>query len=317
MCRIAVAAYLGRARGVRVDPGRIVITQGFTQALHLLCHVLADRGATTIAMETPSHSDLRTTTRAAGLEPVGCLVDADGLRTTDLYALDASAVVVAPAHQFPTGVVLAPERRGALIGWAANRGALVIEDDYDAEFRYDRNAVGAVQGLDPGHVAHVGTASKTLAPGVRLGWISLPTDLIDDVRDLKGVTDSGSPIVDQLALAHLITSGAYERHVVRARHIYRRRRDRLVQALSTKLPRPQIMGKAAGMQVLLRLPDRLDDVAIARTAGRHRIGLRALSPLHLSPSPERGLLLGYGRLSEPRIDQAVDALAAVLNRVTR
>lgn len=310
--RIALAAYLGRARGVRVDPGRIVVTQGFTQALDLLCRVLTDRGARTLAMETPSHPDLRTTVTRSGLKLVGCPVDPDGLRTSELEAVNADAVVVAPAHQFPTGAVMAPQRRAALVQWAAAHDSLVIEDDYDAEFRYDRMPVGAVQGLDPGRVAHGGTASKTLAPGVRLGWISLPANLVDDVRTLKGVTDSGSPVVDQLAFAHLLTSGNYERHVVRARHIYRRRRDRLVQALSTRLPRLEIRGAAAGMQLLLPLADEVDDVAIADAAARRGIGLGALSPLHLARNPERGLLLGYGRLPETRISEAVDALSSIL-----
>jgi GntR family transcriptional regulator / MocR family aminotransferase len=309
--RIALSAYLARVRGVRVDPGRIVVTQGFTQALDLLCRVLADRAATTCAIETPSHPELWSTVRQSGLRLVGSPVDSDGLRTDEL-SLDADAVVVTPAHQFPTGVVMAPARRLALVDWAAAREALVIEDDYDAEFRYDRDPVGAVQRLDPGRVAHVGTASKTLAPGLRLGWMSPPPDLVEEVRMRKVLADSGSPAVDQLALADLLSTGEYERHVVRARHEYRRRRDRLVQALSTRLPRLEFRGAAAGMQLLLQLPDQVEDVAIAEAAASRRIGIRALSPLHLTPSRERGLLLGYGRLSEHRIDDAVAALWSVI-----
>jgi GntR family transcriptional regulator/MocR family aminotransferase len=310
--RLALATYLGRARAVRVDPGRIVVTQGFTQALDLLCRVLVQRDATTLAMETPSHPDLRATVTRSGLELVGCPVDSDGLRTSELEALHADAVVVAPAHQFPTGAVMSPRRRVTLIEWAEAHGALVIEDDYDAEFRYDRNPVGAVQGLDPGRVAHVGTASKTLAPGVRLGWISLPADFVDDVRVTKGVTDSGSPAVDQLAFANLLSTGEYERHVVRARHVYRRRRDRLVQAFSAKLPQLEVRGAAAGMQMLLPLADEVDDEAVAEAAASKGIGVRPMSSLHLVRSTERGLLLGYGRLPETRIDEAVDALSSVL-----
>jgi GntR family transcriptional regulator/MocR family aminotransferase len=310
--RTALSVYLARVRGVRVDPRRIVVTQGFTQALDLLCRVLAERGATIVAMETPSHPELWATVRQSGLRLVGSQVDSDGIRTDELSGLGADAVVVAPAHQFPTGVVMSPARRLALVEWAGAHRSLIIEDDYDAEFRYDRTPVGAVQGLDPGRVAHVGTASKTLAPGVRLGWISLPADLVEQVRIRKVLMDSGSPAVDQLALADLLTTGEYERHVVRARHEYRRRRDRLVRALARRLPGLEVRGAAAGMQVLLRLPDDLDDVAIADTAASRTIGVRALSPLHLIPSQERGLLLGYGRLSEGRIDQAVGALSAVI-----
>jgi GntR family transcriptional regulator/MocR family aminotransferase len=299
-------------RGVRVDPGRIVVTQGFGHGFDLICRVLSERGASTVAMETPSHPELWATVRQSGLRLVGCPVDSDGLRTHELPALDADAALVTPAHQFPTGVVMAPARRLALVDWAAASEALVIEDDYDAEFRYDRRPVGAVQGLDPERVAHVGTASKTLAPGLRLGWMSPPPDLVEEVRELRRISDSASPAVDQLALAELLSTGAYERHVVRARHEYRHRRDRLVRALSTTLPRLEFAGAAAGMQLLLQLPDQVDDVGIADAAAARRIGVRALSPLHLTPSPERGLLLGYGRLPQSRIENAVAALSSVI-----
>ena len=310
--RVALSAYLARVRGVRVDPSRIVVTQGFTQALDLLCRVLARRGARTLAMETPSHPGLWATVRRSGLELAGCPVDSDGLRTDRLAQLGAAAAVVAPAHQFPTGAVLAPARRAELIDWASRHEGLIVEDDYDAEFRYDRRPIGAAQGLDPGRVAHVGSASKTLAPGVRLGWISAPPDLVEELRGQKSAADSGSPAIDQLAFAELLARGDYERHVVRVRHAYRRRRDRLVRALGARLPGLETTGAAAGMQLLLMLPDDVDDREIARAAESRGIGVSALSPLHLAPSPERGLLLGYGRLSEPSVEQAVAALADVI-----
>ena len=310
--RMALSSYLARVRGVRVDPGRIVVTQGFGHGLDLLCRVLAESGATTVAMETPSHPELWQTITRSGLRLAACSVDSDGVRTDELEMLDADAAVVAPAHQFPTGVVMAPARRLALVGWAAARNALVIEDDYDAEFRYDRAAVGAVQGLDPERVAHIGTASKTFAPGVRLGWMSLPAELVEQVRVRRVLSDSGTPAIDQLALADLLSTGEYERHVVRARHEYRHRRDRLVRALAKKLPRLQFGGAAAGMQLLLQLPDNVDDVALADAAASRGIGVRALSPLHLNRSSQRGLLLGYGRLSESRIEAAVGALSSVI-----
>jgi GntR family transcriptional regulator / MocR family aminotransferase len=310
--RMALSSYLARVRGVRVDSGRIVVTQGFGHGLDLLCRVLAESGATTVAMETPSHPELWQTITRSGLHLAGCSVDRNGLRTDELERLDADAVVVAPAHQFPTGVVMAPARRLALVGWAAARNALVIEDDYDAEFRYDRTPVGAVQGLDPERVAHIGTASKTFAPGLRLGWRSLPAELVEKVRVRRVLSDSGSPTIDQLALADLLSTGEYERHVVRARHAYRHRRDRLVRALARKLPWLEFGGAAAGMQLLLQLPDNVDDVAVADAAASRGIGVRALSPLHLNRSSQRGLLLGYGRLVESRIDAAVGALSSVI-----
>jgi GntR family transcriptional regulator/MocR family aminotransferase len=248
----------------------------------------------------------------SGLELVGCPVDSDGLRTDVLRELGADAVVVAPAHQFPTGAVMTPARRAALIEWAAANGSVIIEDDYDAEFRYDRAAVGAVQGLDPGKVAHVGSASKTLAPGMRLGWISAPPELVDPLREQKSAADSGSPALDQLALAELVRTGEYERHVVQTRRAYRRRRDRLVRALSARFAGLEVRGAAAGMQLLLTLPAGVDDVELVEAASDQGINIAALSPLHMTPGPERGLLVGYGRLPEPSVERAVEALAIAL-----
>jgi GntR family transcriptional regulator / MocR family aminotransferase len=312
--RTALSGYLARVRGVRADPGRIIITQGFTQALDLLCHVLAASGRAAVAMETPSHPGLWATVRQSGLTLVGCPVDEEGLRPTELPGLGADAVVVTPAHQFPTGAVMAPGRRQALIRWAVAYRGLVIEDDYDAEFRYDRTPAGAVQGLDPERVAHVGTASKAMAPGVRLGWISAPAELVSDLLARKSAADSGSPAIDQLALAGLLSSGEYERHVVRARHAYRRRRDLLVRALTANLPGLHIRGAAAGMQLLLPLADGTDDVSLAEAAAARGINISPLSRFHLAESPERGLLAGFGRLPEHKIRPAADALSALLSQ---
>jgi GntR family transcriptional regulator/MocR family aminotransferase len=310
--RHALTSYLGRVRGVRADPGRIIITQGFTQALDLLCHVLAGKSRTTIAMDSPSHPGLWATIRQSGLTLTGCAVDEHGLRVDELAVLAVDAVVTAPAHQFPTGAVMTAERRQSLIRWARDRDGVVIEDDYDAEFRYDRTPIGAIQGLDPGRVAHVGTVSKTLAPGVRLGWITAPAYLIDELVARKSAADSGSPAIDQLALADLISSGEYERHIATARRAYRRRRDLLVRELAACLPALPVRGAAAGMQLLLQLSTDIDDVKLAEAAALQRINISPLTPLHLAPSRERGLLAGFGRLPEHKIPTAVAALASVL-----
>lgn len=310
--RSALSGYLARVRGVRADPGRIIITQGFTQALALLCQLLAASGRATLAVETPSHPGLWATVRQAGLRLAGCPADSEGLRPAELTGLAADAVVAAPAHQFPTGAVMSAPRRHALVAWAARHDGLVIEDDYDAEFRYDRAPAAAVQGLDPGRVAHVGTTAKTLAPGLRLGWISAPGWLASQLPPAKSAADSGSPVIGQLALGQLITNGEYERHIVRARHAYRRRRDLLLRELDERLPKLSPRGVAAGMQLLLPLPSDIDDTAVAGAAAQHGINVSPLSPHHLVPSPERGLLLGFGRLPEHRIPGAVGALAQVL-----
>jgi GntR family transcriptional regulator/MocR family aminotransferase len=310
--RLALAEYLGRVRGVRIDPERIVVTQGFTQALYLLSRVLHDRGATTLTFETPSQPNPWTTVAAAGLRLEAVPVDDQGLVTDRLAGAAGDAVLVGPAHQFPTGAVLAPARRAALVGWAARRDRLIIEDDYDAEFRYDRLAVGAVQGLDPGRVVHIGTSSKTLAPGIRLGWMSLPADLIDEVRTAKSAADAGSPALEQLAMAELLASGDYDRHVARARQVYRRRRDVVVAAISRRLPGLRLSGAAAGLHVLLHLPDDVDDIAVAGAAAERGVRIEALSPMSLVAAPERGLILGYSRLPAERIEGAVDTLVEIL-----
>ena len=310
--RRALSGYLGRVRGVRIEPERMTITQGFTQGLDLVSRVLRARGAATIAFESPSQAVGWETPEAAGLRVEGVQVDADGVRTDRLDTLTATAIVVTPAHQFPTGAVLAPERRAELIDWANREDRWIIEDDYDAEYRYDRNGIGAIQGLDPCRVIHIGTASKTLAPGIRLGWMSLPDELVDEIRAAKAAEDSGSPAIEQLALAELISSGDYDRHVARARHVYRQRRDALIAALARHLPGLEPHGVAAGLHVLLRLPQDVDDVAIQAVAAERGIGVNPLSPMSRSGTLERGLVVGYSRLTVERIDGAVAALAECL-----
>jgi GntR family transcriptional regulator/MocR family aminotransferase len=310
--RDELARYLARVRGVRTSADRIVITQGYTQSLDLLCRVLARRGARAVGFETPSLPNAWDTARASGLSVHGISVDVAGLVVDDLSAASVSAVVVTPAHQFPTGVVMSPTRRAALLAWANEADAIVIEDDYDAEFRYDRTPIGAIQGLDPARVAHVGTVSKTLAPGVRLGWLSLPPSWLEEVVALKKSADSGSPVIDQLVLADLLKGAEYERHVGRMRSIYRLRRDRLMSAIKDQLPGATVAGAAAGLHVLLRLPDAADDTHIARVAAERGLAVQALSAFHLGTSADRGLLLGYGRLHETSIAEAVHELTAVV-----
>jgi GntR family transcriptional regulator/MocR family aminotransferase len=315
--RTELSAYLGRVRGVRIGPDRIVVTQGFTQALDLLCRVLQARGATSLWFESPSLADEWETVRASGLRVEPIPVDRDGLRADLLPERRHAAVLLTPAHQFPTGAVLAPARRQALVAWASRVDGLIIEDDYDAEFRFDRNAIGAIQGLDPERVVHIGTASKTLAPALRLGWMSLPQALLDEVRVAKAAADSGSPAMDQLAMAGLVASGDYDRHVARVRHVYRRRRDALLAALARELPGSTVEGAAAGLHVLLRLPPEADDVAIAAEAATLDVGVRALSVMCLQRPPQRGLVLGYGRLTAETIGDAVATLARVIRRPGR
>jgi GntR family transcriptional regulator/MocR family aminotransferase len=317
--RTTLAGYLGRARGVLAVPDQIVITSGYSQALGLLARVLADSGASAVAMEDPGHPFHREIVRRAGLTVLALPVDDGGART-DLLAsrrfADAAAVVLTPAHQYPTGETLHPGRRHALTAWARSTGGLVIEDDYDGEFRYDRQPVGAVQGMAPGNVAYVGTASKTLAPALRLAWMVLPRSLTEAVADTKNHADAHTASLGQLVLADLIETHAYDRHIRAARLRYRRRRDLLLSRLQAAAPMAVVSGIAAGLHALIRLPrtgpgeDAILSLAIAQ-------GL-ALQPLadhwHHGADHPQGLIAGYSTPPEHAWPAALDTLCAVLRQ---
>jgi GntR family transcriptional regulator/MocR family aminotransferase len=239
-------------------------------------------------------------------------VDEEGI---EVQALEAPAVVCTPAHQCPTGVALSPARRGALVAWA-RAGGLVIEDDYDAEFRYDRAPLGALQGLAPDRVVYLGTASKTLAPGLRLGWLVLPPTLVGPVAEAKFLDDMGSSTLEQLVLARLLETAAYDRHLRRARRRNRVRRDALVAAVGEHLPQARVSGIAAGLHALLRLPRAVDAQQLMDTAIERSLGVYPLT-LHLM-EPQRdtdALVLGYANLSEPAIFEGIRRLAAVLQEL--
>jgi GntR family transcriptional regulator/MocR family aminotransferase len=226
--------------------------------------------------------------------------------------LAADAVLVTPAHQFPTGCVLSSERRRELVAWAcANRG-LIIEDDYDAEFRYDREPVRALQGVAPEHVVQIGTVSKTLAPALRLGWLVVPAHLVDEVERTKLLLDQFSPALDQLTLAEFLSRGDYDRHVRRARGVYRDRRDRVIAAIAKHLPGLTVEGVAAGLHLVVRMPPGVDDRAIAVDARRAGINVAALSAFRIKPANSGGLVIGYGRVPGPAIDPAVQELARMV-----
>ena len=245
-----------------------------------------------------------------GLEVVGQPVDARGLVVDGLRG---DAAIVMPAHQFPTGTVLRGDRRRDLVQWARDGDRYVVEDDYDAEFRYDRVAVRALQGLEPARVIYLGTTSKTLAPGLRMGWIAAPPALSEALRETKNLLDAGSPALPQLALARLLRTGEYARHVRRVRTIYRRRRDLLIHALETRLPGHPIEGVAAGVHLLLRLPAGVSDTRVVEQACARGLRVEALSSHCIAPSASGGLVLGYGRLHETAIPAAVRELADVLH----
>jgi GntR family transcriptional regulator/MocR family aminotransferase len=261
--REELADHLGRTRGVIADPAQIVITHGTAQGIDLLLRILRTRRLLRVAVEDPSHTGQQVRIGAAGLTLVPQNVDSDGLLVDGLRA---DAVVLTPAHQFPTGAVLSEARRHRLLAWADAANAVIVEDDYDAEFRYDREPVRALQGLAPDRVIQLGTVSKTLAPALRLGWMVVPPELLEDVLHQKAVVDEFTPTLDQLTLAAYLRSGEYDRHVRKARAVYRARRDRLMEELARSLPdscpcppgltmRRSLPARSSARSEFLRSPD--------------------------------------------------------------
>jgi GntR family transcriptional regulator/MocR family aminotransferase len=328
--RVAIAEYVARARGVMTAPDRIVVCAGFAQGLELLCETLRDRGVRSLAVEAYGHSGHRGIAAAAGMQLTWLPVDELG---ADVAALApgqsapgprrlararAGAALLTPAHQFPLGVALAPARRRQVVDWATQVGGLVIEDDYDGEFRYDRQAVGALQALAPEHVVYAGTASKSLVPGLRLGWLALPGGLAAEVAERKRVAGRLSSSLDQLALAEFIRSGGYDRQVRRARLAYRQRRDRLVSALAREVPDVQVTGIAAGLHVLVRPPAGLAEADIVARATGRGLALQGLASCRggkqeLGPA----LIVGYATPPAHAFSAAVARLCAVLREAVR
>lgn len=319
--RSALAEYLGRVRGVVADPARVVVTSGYAQGAGLVCRALAAAGAKRIAVEDPSHPEQRLIAARAGLELVPIGVDEAGLRVEELERADAAAVIVTPAHQFPTGAVLAPERRAALLTWLRARDAVAIEDDYDAEYRYDRAPVGALQGLEPDRIVYAGSLSKTLAPALRLGWLVVPPRLLAAVSREKRLADLGTAHIEQHAFADFLARGELDRHLRRMRIRYRGRRDALVVALADVLPETKVRGIAAGLHAAVHLPEADDEQAIVEEAGRRWVALAAMSDYRMgTKSGPPTLLLGYAQLPEATIRLGVaefaDAVRATRNKAS-
>jgi GntR family transcriptional regulator/MocR family aminotransferase len=312
--RDGLADYLGRVRGVVATRDRVVVTNGYLQGLGLICRTLAVRGARRIALEDPSSSEEPLIAARAGLEAVRVPVDDLGLRVDLLDRTGADAVVLTPAHQHPTGVVLAAERRSALVAWLRARDAIAVEDDYDAEYRYDRPAVGALQGLDQDHVVYAGTVSKVLAPALRLGWLVVPASLVDGVRAEKMLADQGTARIEQLAFARFLARGDLDRHLRRMRARYRARRDAMVAALAAELPEATVRGIAAGLHVTVELPGGHDEDAIRRAAGDLGVAISTLGDYRTSVAGPPTLILGYAQMSEDRMRDGIHELARAVHR---
>jgi len=316
--RTVIAGYARRVRAAVAGPEQVVISTGFAQGLGLVLRALARDGVRCVAFEDPGYGSAETdesvrAAAAAGLRVVHVPVDDLGIDVAALGASGAGVVVVTPAHQSPTGVVLAAKRRHELVEWVSRHDAFIVEDDYDSEFRYDREPVGVLQGLAPDRVFTIGTASKALAPAVRLGWVLAPPSLAGAVAAEKLISDRGSSTLDQLALAALIRSGRYDRHLRRMRVSYARRRARLIAALARHAPGVRLTGLAAGFHAVAHLAASADEQAVVAAARGRLVGLYGMSGYRaagMAVPPQ--LVLGFGNVSERAIEPGVAAVADLL-----
>lgn len=309
--RQEVARWLARYRGIRVDPAEVIVVAGVAQALALIAQVLVRQGITEIAIEDPGSLGTRQQLSEWGMTTPPVPVDAAGLRVTDLAASGAPAVMVTPAHQFPTGVVLDGRRRRELLAWASG-GGLIVEDDYDAEHRYDRPPTPALRSLHPEQVFYAGSLSKTLAPALRTGWLLVPDRYRDAVTAAKRRADLGSALLPQLVLAELMRTGALERHLRVIRRQHRKRRDAMIDAIGRWLPGTQIHGAAAGLHLTVTLEGALDDVALAAAALERGVKVHPLS-WHRQHPGQPGLVLGYAARTPTEIAEAIETLGELVS----
>lgn len=311
-----LAHYLRRVRAADAAPENVVIVTGVAQGLSLVVHVLAAAAGgrrIVLAVEDPGSPRQLPLLRRAGAEVVRVPVDDEGMDVHALAVTGAEAVLLTPAHHYPTGIVMSPRRRADLMSWATGSGAVVLEDDYDAEFRFDRDPVGCLQGLAPDRVVLAGSVSKSLAPGLRLGWLVAPVHIAQAVRLARSELDLGSPVLDQFTLAHFIRTGGYDRHLRRMRREYRARRDALVRALAAHLPLIRVHGISAGLHLYAELPEGWDEetvVAAARSAG---FAAEPVGPMRtIAAGRPPALVIGFARLPPHRVTRAVHELAETL-----
>ena len=311
--RDVLGGYLTRVRGAQADPADLTVCGSVREGITRLCGALRDQGCRAVAVENPGWHRVREQIAGAGLAVVPVPVDDQGLRADvlDQYP-EAGAVVVSPAHQFPVGTVLSAPRRAALLAWARRTGGLIIEDDYDAEYRYDRRPVGALQGADPGAVALLGSVSKTLSPALGIGWMVTPPRWTARVRAAQ---ITAPPVLDQLAFAEFTRAGSYDRHLRAGRQRYRQRRDALVRALTVVMPGVHVAGASAGLHLvaLLGAGAGADAAAVQRRALALGVRVANLDTYRAGDTGEPGLVLGYGNLADHQIRTAVSLLTQAIS----
>lgn len=311
--RQAVVNWLARNRGIRADPDEMIIVAGVSQALGLLAQVLRSDGITTIAVEDPGSLGTRQHLQSWQMDTPPVSVDSRGLRVDELRASGASAVLLTPAHQFPTGVVLDGHRRRELMRWAEN-GGLIVEDDYDAEHRYDRPPVPALRSMLAEHVCYAGSVSKVLAPALRVGWILPPPKYRDAVVAAKRHADLGNAVLPQLVLARLMESGELERQLRLLRSRHRRRRDAMIAAIATHLPSARVHGAAAGLHLMITFDTTFADVDLAAAALTHGVKVQPLS-WHTHRLNRPGLVLGYAARTPTEITEGIEMLGSALRQL--
>ena len=313
--RVALSDYLGRARAVVADPERAFICAGAAHGMGVLWNTLRQRGAQRVAVEDPAWRAIPETVVHAGLEAVPIGVDEHGLDVAQLERVDDDAVALSPAHQYPTGTVLSPQRRAELVAWARRRGTLIVEDDYDSEYRYDREPLASLQGLAPDCVAYVGTASKTLAPGLRIGWVLVPSHLVGEMTVQHGVARAMPSVFAQAAYATLLERGEIDRHLRRTRRMYHARRNALIDALARWLPDAAVGGAAAGLHLIAWLPDGSEESVVSDAAAERGVAILTLhQDCAVTASRAPALLLGYGMVAESAIPRAVQELAKAVTQ---
>ncbi|WP_437075411.1 PLP-dependent aminotransferase family protein [Streptomyces sp. enrichment culture] len=312
--RRAVADWLARSRGIRVAPDELIVVAGTAQALTLLNPVLRADGVDAVAVEEPGSLGARQHLHHGGLATPPVPVDEDGVRVDALRATGARAVLLTPAHQFPMGVVTSGERRRELLRWA-QEGGLILEDDYDAEHRYDRPPVPALRALLADHVCYLGSVSKLLAPALRIGWAVPPPRFLGALTDAKRFTDLGNPVLPQLVLARLMESGELERHLRMLRGRHRRRRDTMIAAVARHLPGAVVHGAAAGLHLTVTYAPDVPDTELAAAALAAGVKCQPLS-WHRQTPGRPGLVLGYSATPPGVIEEGVAALGRALRALS-